>query len=83
MMKHPDANAVALRKVGMYLKDSVYEQLLWAISALGVEAYWLARRSPLELIYIPTGQRIIFRGADKPRKIKSTKVKNGYIRYLW
>ena len=83
VMSDPSANAVALRKVGMYLKDSVYEQLLWAISVLGVEAYWKAKLSPLELIYEPTGQRILFRGADKPRKLKSTKVSNGYIRYVW
>lgn len=36
MMKNPDANAVALRKVGMYLKDSVFAQLQWAIEKLGV-----------------------------------------------
>ena len=83
VMSNPSANAVVLRKVGMYLKDSVYEQLLWAISVLGVEAYWKAKLSPLELIYEPTGQRILFRGADKPRKLKSTKVSNGYIRYVW
>lgn len=78
-----EANAVVLRKVGLYLKDSVFEQLQWAISALGMDELWAAKLSPLELIYIPTGQRIIFRGADKPKKIKSTKVKRGYIRYIW
>lgn len=83
MMQHPEANAVCIRKVGLYLKDSVYEQLLWAIDKLGVTAYWQAKLSPLELIYLPTGQRIIFRGADKPRKLKSTKVSKGYIRYIW
>lgn len=83
IMKYPDANAVVLRKVGLYLKDSVFEQLQWAISALSVEAYWDVKLSPLELIYNPTGQRIIFRGADKPKKIKSTKVRKGYIRYIW
>lgn len=83
IMEHPGTNAVVLRKVGLYLKDSVYEQLLWAIDKLGVAAYWQQKLSPLELIYTPTGQRIIFRGADKPRKIKSTKVKKGYIRYVW
>lgn len=83
IMGDPRANAVVIRKVGMYLKDSVYEQLLWAISVLGVEAYWKAKLSPLELIYEPTGQRILFRGADKPRKLKSTKVSIGYIRYVW
>ena len=83
MMQHPDANAVCLRKVGLYLKDSVYEQLVWAISKLGVSHLWEQRISPMMLIYMPTGQRILFRGADKPKKIKSTKVSKGYIRYIW
>lgn len=83
MMQHPDANAVCIRKVGLYLKDSVYEQLLWAIDKLGVTAHWQAKLSPLELVYLPTGQRILFRGADKPKKLKSTKVSKGYIRYIW
>lgn len=83
MMQDPNANAVAIRKVGMYLKDSVYEQLVWAIEKLGVSDYWQTKLSPLELIYLPTGQRILFRGADKPKKVKSTKVHNGYIRYIW
>lgn len=83
MMSNPDSNAVAIRKVGAYLKDSVYEQLIWAIERLGVTAFWQTKLSPLELVYIPTGQRILFRGADKPRKLKSTKVSKGYIRYIW
>lgn len=83
MMKDSNANCVALRKVGLNLKDSVYEQLEWATKMLGVEQYWLSKLSPLELVYIPTGQRIIFRGADKPKKIKSTKFKSGYCKYIW
>lgn len=83
IMGDENANCVALRKVGQTLKDSVYEQLSWAISALGVENLWHGKVSPLELIYLPTGQRIIFRGADKPKKIKSTKFRKGYCKYLW
>ena len=83
MMQHPDANAVVIRKVGLYLKDSVYEQLVWAVEKLGVSHLWRQKLSPLELIYLPTGQRILFRGADKPAKLKSTKVSKGYIRYIW
>lgn len=83
IMEDKDANCVALRKVGQNLKDSVYEQLQWAISALGVENLWHGKVSPLELVYSPTGQRIIFRGADKPKKIKSTKFRKGYCKYLW
>lgn len=83
VMRDPSANAVVLRKVGLYLKDSVYEQLKWAIDMLGVDMYWECKLSPLEMIYLPTGQRIAFRGADKPKKIKSTKFRRGYCKYIW
>lgn len=83
IMKDPKANAMALRKVGRNLADSVYTQLLWAIDILGVSEYWQSKKNPLEIVYMPTGQRIIFRGADNPRKIKSTKFKSGYCKYIW
>ena len=41
--------------------------------------YWLAKVQPMELVYKPTGQKILFRGADDPMKIKSIKVPFGYI----
>lgn len=83
IMKNPDANAVAIRKVGQYLKDSVFSQLRWAIEQLGVEDAWQIKYSPMELTYTKTGQKILFRGADKPQKLKSTKVDKGYIAYIW
>lgn len=83
IMADPDANAVALRKVYNTAKDSVFAQLEWAIEALGVSQYWRQKQSPIELIYLPTGQRIIFRGADDPKKIKSTKFTKGYCKYVW
>lgn len=83
MMSDSKANTVAMRKIGLNLKDSVYEQLLWAIEALGVSHLWTAKLSPLELIYNPTGQKILFRGADNPKKIKSTKFRHGYCKYIW
>lgn len=76
-------NAVALRKVKDTLKDSVFEQLAWAIEILGVSEEWHIPLSKLEITYKPTGQKILFRGADKPKKIKSTKVSKGYIKYIW
>ncbi|GIN88699.1 terminase large subunit [Heyndrickxia sporothermodurans] len=83
IMSDPNANAVSMRKVKDTLKDSVFEQLLWAIDVLGVNKYWHDSVSPLSLTYTPTGQKIIFRGADKPKKIKSIKFSRGYCKYLW
>lgn len=83
MMKNPDYNAIVFRKVGYYLKDSVYEQLIWAIDKLGVDDFWKISLSPLGLIYKPTGQRIVFRGCDDPKKTKSVKLRKGYFAYCW
>jgi len=83
IMKHPGTNAVVLRKVGATLKESVFEQLLWAVDKLNVSRFWEKRLTPLTLIYKPTGQKILFRGADNPEKIKSLKLSDGYIRYVW
>ena len=84
MMKYEDTNAVVLRKIGVHLKDSVFEQIWWAICMLGVEEQWESKMSShLEIIYKTTGQKILFRGADNPRKIKSIKCRKGYIRYIW
>lgn len=83
MMMDPDANAMVLRKVKDTLRDSVYEQLVWAIEVLGVANEWDIPESKLVLTYKPTGQKILFRGADKPKKIKSAKVKRGYFKFIW
>lgn len=79
IMENPDVNGLVLRKVGNTLRDSVYAQYVWAIGVLGVADYWEAKKNPLDLIYKPTGQKLMFRGADDPMKIKSIKVSRGYI----
>lgn len=76
-------SAVAFRRYKENLHDSVFEQLVWAIDKLGVSHLWKETTSPLRLTYIPTGQVILFRGADKVKKSKSIKVAKGYIKYLW
>ena len=85
MMKDRNANAVVLRKVGQTLQGSVYEQLQWAVQVLGVEAFWESKINPLEMKYTAEGKenKIVFRGADKPKKIKSTKFRKGYCKYVW
>lgn len=83
MMQDTEANAIAMRKVGRFLEESVFEQLRWAIEVLGVSDKWKVRFSPLGLSYLPFGNKIIFRGADDPQKIKSVKIKNGYFKYIW
>ena len=77
--KDHDRHALVLRKVANTLRDSVYAQYLWAIDKLGVAEYWEAKKTPMELVFKLTGQKIMFRGSDDPMKIKSIKVPFGYI----
>jgi len=77
------SNALVVRKVANTIDTSVFEQLLWAIDYLGVSSYWRIKRSPLSLTYMPFGNRIIFRGADNPLKLKSIKTSAFPITDLW
>ena len=83
IIRDPQANAIAFRKVGETLKDSVFSQIIWAIHILDLGEYFKISHSPMQITYIPTGQVILFRGLDKTQKLKSIKVRTGYIKYVW
>lgn len=83
MLRNPNAHAVIYRKVANTLRESVYEQMVKAIGYLGLRDFFACRLSPLEIRYKPTGQRIIFRGADDPSKSKSITTSSGYFGFLW
>lgn len=83
LMRYEQMHAVVLRQVADTLRGSVYQQIIWAISALGLEDEFNCTVSPLEITRRSTGQKIYFRGADDPGKIKSIKVPFGYIGIVW
>ena len=83
MVDDAQANAVVFRKYGVTLRESVFEQIQWAIDELGMTDYWTSSVSPMQYVYKPTGQKIIFRGLDKAKKTKSIKTSRGYFKYLW
>ncbi len=83
MMKYPAANLVVVRKVFRTLQNSCFSDLCWAIDRLGVGAYWKATKSPLEIVYTPTGQKILFVGLDDPLKITSLSVPRGVLCWAW
>lgn len=83
MVHHPFANAVVLRRISNTLRDTVFNQTLWAIEALGLTEYFHATVSPMEIRYTPTGQRIKFVGLDDPSKVKGIKFTVGYAAMMW
>lgn len=82
MMRHPLANALCVRQVASTLRDSVYSTLKWCINQLGISHLWKCTLNPLEIVYIPTGQKIFFRGCDDSMKIASIAVDTGVLNIL-
>ncbi len=82
LIRDPQKHGIALRKYKDNLRDSVFNQLLWAINELGLNDYFIWTYSPLKITYY-TGQTIFFRGCDDPTKIKSIKTDFGYIGIGW
>ena len=83
MMQYPLAKTLVIRRVFNTHKDSTYTQLKWASNVLGVSHLWKFSKSPLEATYVPTGQKILFRGLDDPMSITSITVEHGHLCWCW
>lgn len=83
MLKDPDANAVVTRRYQNELRDTVNGQFEWTILKMGLEHLFKFQIAPMQIIYLPTGQKIVFKAADNPRKMKSINLGKGYIKYAW
>ena len=83
LMKYPESNLLVVRAVFNTHRDSTFAQLKWAQERLGVAHLWQNTVSPMEMVYKPTGQRILFRGFDDVLKLASTTVSKGYLCWVW
>ena len=82
LISHPEIHGVVLRKVARTLRKSVFPQYNWAVEMLGLRDKFRATVEPMELCYLPTGQKILFCGGDDPGALKSLKPPFGYIGLL-
>ena len=83
IMKQPLTNVLVIRRVFNSHKDSTFAQLKWAAENLGVRHLFKFSLSPLEVTYLPTNQKILFRGMDNVMSITSITVEKGYLNIVW
>ncbi len=84
LVAYPDVNAVCFRKVGNTIQNSIYSQVVWGIEKLGLTSlFHIPKTYSNPIVYLPTGQKIMFMGMDDPNKVKSIKVEKGYIGVTW
>jgi len=81
-MKYP-VNGLVVRKHAKYLRESVFTQFKWSAKMLGVYEYFVFQVSPMQIIYKPRGNKILFAGADDPERIKSLASEEFPYTWLW
>lgn len=83
IMKYPLSNALVVRRYYNSHRDSTFAQLKWAAGRLSAAHLFRFKESKLEIIYKPTGQKILFKGLDDPDSLKSITVEVGFICWVW
>lgn len=83
MMRYPLSHALVIRRYFNTLKNSCYADLQWACRRLKVSHLWKFAKGEIIATYLPTGQQILFRGADNPESITSISVQFGGICWVW
>ena len=82
IVKYPLSNYLCVRRYSNTLRDSIYADTLWAIHRMGLDNEFEWTKSPLEIRYKKTGQKILFRGLDDGLKITSITVDKGFLNYV-
>jgi phage terminase large subunit len=72
-------NVMICRKNDSDLRQSAYENICGRIYDMGLEGSFQMRKNPLEIEYIPTGQKIIFRGLNSPTSLNSITFSHGFL----
>ena len=78
----PQAHIVYTRRYKVDLRGSVYNQFMKVVIRCNDLDNWDFKQSPMCAVYKPTGQMVMFVGADKPISLKSFNVPFGYVKML-
>ena len=76
------AHVVYTRRFKVDLRSSVYNQFMKTVIRYQDLDNWDFKQSPMCAVYKPTGQMVMFVGADKPISLKSFNVPFGYVKLL-
>ncbi|PVY82554.1 PBSX family phage terminase large subunit [Convivina intestini] len=83
LLRFPYCNWLVIRQFQTTQRNSSYNTIKEVISILGLGQFFKSNVSPLEITFLPTGQKIYFRGMDDPLKLTSIKAEHGFICRTW
>lgn len=79
IMSDSNRNVIMCRQDDTNNSTSTYANLKSLIEKLGFNELFKCKVSPYEIIYRPTGQKILFKGCNNPTAIASTKFPKGEL----
>ena len=79
IMSDPRRNVVICRQDDVNNRQSTYANIMRCIADLNLEELFVSKSQPLEITYVPTGQKIIFRGLNNPTSLTSLEFTIGYL----
>lgn len=79
ILMDPNRNIIMSRKDDVNNSSSTYPNIVSLIYKMGLAEYFKMKVSPYEIIYKPTGQKIVFKGCNNPEAITSTKFITGEL----
>lgn len=82
MIEYP-ITTLCIRRYEKHIRNSVYEQIKFAIRLFNLENEFEFGVSPLQITYKERGNKIIFIGADDPQITKGIKMAKFPIARLW
>lgn len=83
ILHDPSVNWVCYKAHQTEIESTCYAEIVKAIGRAGLSGFFRATTSPFRVTYLPTGQRILFRGLDAASKSKGLTVTVGYIAGAW
>lgn len=75
-------NYLVIRNVAKTIRDSVYNEIIKAISDMGLNSFFTVQKSEFTITCF-NGYQILFCGLDDPEKIKSITPAKGVITDIW
>lgn len=78
IISQPLRNVVIIRQNDVDHRQSTFERLCASITDLGLDDRFIIRKTPLEIEYKETGQKIVFRGLNNPTGLNSVAFKVGF-----
>ena len=79
ILSNDKRNVVICRKNDCDNRQSTYENITGCVYDLGLQDRFVFHTNPLEIIYKPTKQKIVFRGLNNPTSLNSITFAHGYL----